>query len=391
MLSWLACQFAPKIRDLSEAPTPPLPEPSRCDELADRAREAAAALTAAPFTPRTDLDAYAVIFALGCRDIVTSEADQHPDTAGRTPTWAPFPEFEEVQVPGADGVVLHGRHNPGAPGAPTLILLHGLFDSHVRRYVVEYGVSLARMGFHVVALDMRDHGRLRGHGPPPSLGIHEGRDVLAAAQALSDKQGVSVGVLGFSYGGHCAVRAAHEATLAGRTDALRGGVMSLGAPLQMQEAICALDDHSRLPRPRGLRQRLVFRGLMSTLDRHRSLRTSEKGRLDHPVEDFESYIREIILPAYRDQPNLVGAFLGAARCTQPSVLGKVAVPVALIHAADDFLVPVSHLREAAREAKANPWVVTRELPAGGHSGYGVVDPEGTLGMLAAWFGTLRDG
>jgi pimeloyl-ACP methyl ester carboxylesterase len=187
------------------------------------------------------------------------------------------------------------------------------------------------------------------------------------------------------------VRAAHEATLAGRTDALRGGVLALGAPLHIQEAICALDDHTRLPRPHGLRQRFITRGIMTTIERHRSQRAHEKGRLEHPVDNFEGYIREVILPAYPEMPNLVGAMLGAARCTQPAVLGKVAVPVAIVHAADDFLVPVSHLREAAREARNNPWVVTRELPAGGHVGFGVVDPQGTLGMLAAWFGTLRDG
>jgi alpha-beta hydrolase superfamily lysophospholipase len=391
MLTWLACQFAPRIRDLHETAPPPLPEPSRHNALAERMREAAAALAAVPFTPRTALDAHRILFALGCRDLVTSEADQHPDTAGRTPNWAPFPEFQEVEVPGADGVRLRGRHNPGAPGAPTLILVHGLFDSHVRRYVVEYGVSLARMGFHVVALDLRDHGRLRGQGPPPSLGIHEGRDLLAAAQALSDKEGVSVGILGFSYGGHCAVRAAHEATLAGRPDALRGGVLALSAPLHIQEAVCALDDHTRLPPAHGFVQRFMRRGLLGTIERHLTQRIHEKGRLSHPVYDFESYIREIVLPAYPELPNLVGALLGAARCTQPMVLSKLAVPVAIVHATDDFLVPVQHLRDAAREAAGNAWVVTRELPAGSHVGFGVVDPQGTLGLLAAWFGTLRDG
>jgi predicted alpha/beta-fold hydrolase len=391
MLTWLACQFAPKIRDLSEAPTPQLPEPSRHDALAERMREAAAALAAAPFRPRAGLDAHRVLMAMSCRDLVTSEADQHPDTAGRTPNYAAFPEFEEVEIPGADGVTLHGRHNPGAPGTPHVIVLHGLFDSHVSRYVVEYSVSLARMGFHVVALDLRDHGRLRGHGPPPSLGIHEGRDILAAAQALGGKSGVSVGVLGISYGGHCAVRAAHEATLAGQADALRGGVLALSAPLHIQEAICAMDDRSRLPAAHGLVSKIIARELFGVLQRHLQIRIREKGRLEHPVEDFESYIREIVLPAYPDAPNMAGALLGVARCTQSSVMAKLAVPVAIVHAQDDFLVPPLHLREAAREAAGNPWVATRELPAGGHAGFGVVDPQGTLGLLAAWFGTLRDG
>ena len=98
-----------------------------------------------------------------------------------------------------------------------------------------------------------------------------------------------------------------------------------------------------------------------------------------------------MLPACPDAPNLVGAFLGGLRCTQPSVLGRIAVPVALVHASDDMLVPVAHLRSARKAAEANPHVATRELPAGGHAAFGVMDPAGTLGLLAAWFGTLRAG
>jgi len=391
MLTWLACQLAPKVADLQQAMAPPLPEPSRHDALAERAREAGERLAAAPFRPRTDVDAWGAFMAMACRDLVTAEADQHPDTAGRTPNYAPYPEFQEVEIPGSGGVTLHGRHAPAAPGAPVIIVLHGLFDSHVSLYVVEYAVSLAALGFHVVALDLRDHGRLRGRGPPSSLGIHEGRDVFAAACALADKTGVSVGILGLSFGGQCAVRAAHEATLAGRPEVLRGGVLTLSAPLNVHEAVLALDDHDRLPRARRLRARLIERGAYKVFDRHLKLRIREKGALSHPVDDFEDYLREIVLPAYPELPNLVGSLLGVARSTQPSVLGKVALPVAIVHATDDFVVPVKHLRDAQAAAAGNPWVTTRELPAGGHVGFAALDPVGTLGMLGAWFGTLRDG
>jgi predicted alpha/beta-fold hydrolase len=388
MLSWLACQLAPKIGDLAATPVPALPEPGRAEAPSDRAREAAAALAAVPFRPRTDIDAHGALMALACRDLVTAEADQHPDTAGRTPNWAPYPEFQEVEIPGSGGVTLTGRHSVGPPGQPVVIVVHGLFDSHVSRYVIEHAVSLAHMGFHVVALDMRDHGRLRGKKPPGSLGVHEGKDLFAAASALGDKEGVPVGILGLSFGGQCAVRAALEATLAGRPEVLRGGVMTLSAPLQIQEAICALDDRTRLPPPQGLRRKLITRELYAVLQRHLRLRLGEQ-KLAHPAADYEGYIREIVLPAYPDLPNLVGAVLGAARCTQPSVLGAIKVPVAIVHAADDFLVPPLHLREAKRAAGDNPFVTTRELPAGGHVSFAIADPVGTMGMLAAWFGTLR--
>ncbi len=391
MLDWLGCLLAPKVADLTEAALPALPDPSRHDALVDRARQALDALHAVPFAPVVSHDAHALLMAMGCRDLISREADQHPDTAGRTPNWASCPAFEEVSIPASGDVVLHGRHSVGAPGRPILIVAHGLYDSHCSRYVVEYSEVLHRLGFHVFALDLRDHGRLRGRPPPTSLGLHEGRDLFAVARTLAEREGLSVGILGLSYGGHCAVRAAYEASLAGRAELLRGGVLSISAPLNVHEAVLALDDHSRLPAPRGWRQRLVMRHIHATFRRHMRLRIDEHGPFDHPVDDYESYIRDIVIPACPDAPPLVGAFLGALRCTQPSVLGKVAVPTALLHSTDDLLVPVKHLAEARAAAGDNPFVGARELPAGGHLGLGISDPRGTLALLAAFFGPLRDG
>src|SRR5262249_36584316 len=158
--------------------------------------------------------------------------------------------------------------------------------------------------------------------PPPSLGLYEGRDLFAAASRLHSAEGVSVGILGLSYGGQCAVRAAHEATVAGKADVLRGGVLTISAPLNIPAARLALDDHSRLPKARTLLTRLVMRELYKVFDRHLKIRIRERGQMKNPCEDYEGYIREVVLPAYPRDPALVGSFLGVARCTQESVLGK---------------------------------------------------------------------
>ena len=81
MLAWLACQLAPKIPDLTEARAPDLPEPSRHVSLEDRAREAFAALEAEPYSPELTLSPHKVLMGMGCRDLITREADQNPDTA----------------------------------------------------------------------------------------------------------------------------------------------------------------------------------------------------------------------------------------------------------------------------------------------------------------------
>jgi predicted alpha/beta-fold hydrolase len=391
MLDWLACLFAPKIRDLHEAPPVALPEPRPEPEMLERVRVTFAELAELPFHPRAGLSAHDALMAMGCRDLVTREADQHPDTAGRTDNYAALPAFQEVAIPGSDGVSLTGRRSTGAPGAPVVIVVHGLYDSHTSRYVVEFSEVLRRWGFHVVALDMRDHGRLRGRPPVSSLGVAEGRDLFAAARALSAAEGVSVGILGISFGGQCAVRAAHEATQAGTPEVLRGGVLALSAPLDVPEAVAALDDPTRLPRPRGLKAWLIDRELRSVFVRHLRLRIAEHGPFESPCRDYRDYIREVLLPAEAHPPPSLEAWLEQASCARTEVLGAVAVPVGIVHAVDDMLVPVHHLRAAREAAAGNPFVATFELPAGGHAGFAVLDPAGTMSLLATFFGRLRDG
>ncbi len=391
MLSWLACCIAPRLAHLEEIEAPPLAEPAFAPDLAQRGVEALAAAAAVPFEPAARHSPGRLLLGMGCVDIVTREADQHPDTAGRTPNYAAYPPFQEVEVPGADGSMLTGHHSVGAPGAPIVFVIHGLNDSHVTHYVVDYAEVLRRWGFHVFSLDLRDHGRLRGRSGPMSMGIHEGRDLFAAAQAVSHDEGVSVGMLGISYGGQCAVRAAHEATLAGEADVLRGGVITMCAPLDIHEAVLSLDDNTRLPRPDRLGDRLVMRGILSMFRRSLRLRSIERLPGKQPCSDYEDFIRRVVLPAYPEQPGLVGAYLGGARSTHAKVLAELAVPTLILHAEDDPLVPVAHALKAREAAGDNPLVTVRSVPRGGHVALAHEDPAGTLGILSAFFGRLRDG
>ncbi len=296
MLSWLACQLAPPIPDLRDAVPPELPDPSPHDELRERAREVLAELATVPFGDRADANPYKVLLAMACRELVTREADQHPDTAGRTPNYAGMP-FEPLEIPAGDGVRLTGHHSIGAPGCPVLVVVHGLFDSHTSVYVVELAETIRRWGFHVVTLDLRDHGRLRGRPPQASLGRAEGADLFAAARTLSRAEGVSVGILGLSYGGHCAVRAAYEASVAGEAQVLRGGVMAVGAPLDIHEAVLAFDDRSRLPEPPTFWDRRIANGTFRQMVRHLRLRSAEKGHTPAAGSEYESFIRDVVIPA----------------------------------------------------------------------------------------------
>jgi predicted alpha/beta-fold hydrolase len=390
MLDWLACQLlAPRLVDLTQVPTPPLPEPWVDNDLLTRARRTHEELDALEWQARGPINPYKLLMGMGCRDLTTREADQQPDTAGRAPNYAPYPAFQPLEIPLDGGPVLTGHHSTGAPGAPVVMVIHGLFDSHVTGYVVEYAEVLRRMGFHVVALDLRDHGRQLGRGLPPSLGIEEGRDLFAAARTLSHAEGVSVGIVGMSYGAHCAVRAAHEATLAGEPEVLRGGVLALCGPLDIHEAILGFDDHGRLPGADAFMDRMIFSELMKVLDRFLRLRT--RGVALPRADAYRVYVEQVLLPAYPEMPGEFDAFLDEARSSQPAVMGKLAVPTAIVHPVDDPLVPVTHARRAREAAGDNPYVHVRELTFGGHIGLAGVDGAATQQLLATWFGRLRDG
>ncbi len=390
MLDWLACSLlAPRLTDLADVPTPELPEPWPDDDVGERARRTWAELDALTFEATGPTNPFKLLLGMGCRDLVTREADQQPDTAGRAPAWEKHPAFQPVTIPVDDGPALTGHRSTGAPGAPVVIVVHGLFDSHCASYVVEQAESLRRMGFHVVALDLRDHGQLLGGPHVPSLGMVEGRDLFRAARTLARAEGVSVGLFGMSYGAHCVVRAAHEATVAGEPEVLRGGVLAMCGPLDVHEAINALDDPSRLPRPESFMDRMIFAELLKVMDRH--LRLRSRGHKLGKGTAYESYVRQVILPAFPKEPSLVGAYLGKARSAQASVMGALQVPVAVVHPVDDPLVPVVHARRAKQAAGDNPFVHVRELPFGGHVGLAAADGVGMLRLLATVFGRLRDG
>lgn len=391
MLDWFLYRLGPKLPDLTTLEVGGLPDPHPADDRLERAKAALDAFEHGSFEPQGDDSPFRLLTGMGLRNLLTSEADMNPDTAGRTPTYAGYGDFQPVEIKVDDELSLTGMRSTGAPGAPVILVVHGLFDSHTSSYVVEHAEILRRWGFHVIALDMRDHGRLRGRSTT-SLGLFEGKDLFAAARTLAHAEGVSVGILGLSYGGHCAVRAAHEASIAGEPEVLRGGVFSVSAPLNIHEAVAALDDpDSRLPRGKGFKDRMVVNTLHRSFRRHLRFKVRELGKLDYPIGDFESYIRAAVLPKYPNEPGLVGAFLGKARSTQAELLGAIEVPTAILHSVDDPVVLGIHMLQARKEAGENPWIRTRMLPRGGHVGMAYLDPRGVFGMLSSFFGQLRDG
>ncbi len=115
--------------------------------------------------------------------------------------------FEEVTIPAAQDGHLYAWWIPGAPDAPTLILVHG-WARNVGR-MMPYIRALHPLGYNLLASDARNHGRSSGLKHPTVATFAE--DVLAAVDFVLNSQrtrSTGLGVVGLSVGGGAAIDAA---------------------------------------------------------------------------------------------------------------------------------------------------------------------------------------
>ena len=125
--------------------------------------------------------------------------------------------FQDVTVPGADGVELSGWWVPSRNRAAVVIIAMG------RTSPGPHARMLAGHGYGVLVIDPRGWGR--SHGDPNAFGWAGSKDVRGAVDWVAARPGVDpgrVGGLGLSVGGEMMIQAAAE------TDAL-AAVVSEGA------------------------------------------------------------------------------------------------------------------------------------------------------------------
>jgi len=113
---------------------------------------------------------------------------------------------EPVSFPTEDGGVVHGELH--GSGSSALVLAHGA--RFTKESWAEQIPSFTGAGFQVLAIDFR--GRGQSHGAPGSGRSKDAHlDVLAAVRGLRARGASSVSVIGASFGGSAAARAAVEA------------------------------------------------------------------------------------------------------------------------------------------------------------------------------------
>jgi predicted alpha/beta-fold hydrolase len=131
------------------------------------------------------------------------------------PTW---PGFSTVWIPVGDAVQLHGRialardADGNLRQADCIVLIPGFLGDNAVMRTRDLAAGLNRNGFHVLALELRGHGRNEHYFPDThyTFGVLETQDLIRVSEWLQDEYSCvrDTGLVGFCWGGNHAMLAA---------------------------------------------------------------------------------------------------------------------------------------------------------------------------------------
>jgi len=268
-------------------------------------------------------------------------------------------------------VRLAGRLHRGGDGRRAVLLIHGLGASAESAYLPPVAAALAAEGWTVLRLHLRGADR-RGDGLHHAGFIDDLPRVLAAPPFAD---ATTIAVVGFSLGGHLALRFAAESR-----EPRLAAVAAVCAPLDLDAGAAALD----APR------RALYRRYLLTSIQEVYAAVAARHAVPTPVE------RAARAASIREWDGLVVApwfgFASAedyyARASVAPRLAEIRSPAWIVASEGDPLVPAATLRPALREVSATTEVTW--TPRGGHVGFparldlGRGGRPGLPGQLAAW-------
>lgn len=273
------------------------------------------------------------------------------------PSDSPFVSSERLPTPDDDFLDLEWTAEP-SPGAPIVLVMHGLEGSAQRRYMRNVCRELVRAGVWAVAMNFRG---CSGEPNRKPHYYHSGKtdDPGFVLRTLRDRHpDRRFGALGFSLGGNVLLKLLGERPDGGR--GLVDAAVVVSVPYDLA-AGCALLERTRMGRfyasyfLRSLQSKLhlkdrVLRELLN-LDAALAARTIREfdDRVTAPLHGFESAAH------YYEVSSSVAYLEG------------VAVPTLLLHAADDPFLPEERIPH--RESKANAHIHLALQPLGGHVGF----------------------
>jgi len=122
---------------------------------------------------------YFVFLPVALSFLITNSHFRFPERGPKDPEALGL-KIQDVEFQTDDGISLSGWWNPGDPGKPVIIFVHGLNRSRLEH--LERAAEANKRGYGVLLFDLRNHGK--SGNAYTTLGIRESHDVCAARQFL---------------------------------------------------------------------------------------------------------------------------------------------------------------------------------------------------------------
>ncbi len=279
--------------------------------------------------------------------------------------------------PEAGKVTLSGQLARPTNARDLVVLVHGLGGSSESGYMLSCARSADSLGLASLRLN------LRGADGEPGDFYHGGltADLHAAISDLSDLGFARIFVLGFSLGGHVALRFATEVT--------EPKVVALAAvcsPLDLAAGVAAIDHPLMTPY-----RAYVLRRLKANYER--TARFDEgltPPKSLRPIRTIRQWDSAIVVPRF----GFADADDYYAKASVGPRLDRLRRPALLLAAEGDPMIPPAAIRPALAAAKAtnaaDRFLTVRWLERGGHLGFpkrldlGLAGPPGMESQALTW-------
>jgi predicted alpha/beta-fold hydrolase len=269
----------------------------------------------------------------------------------------PAPEERLVEVAPGIKVLCHCHWQADRTKPLTIIIVHGLEGSSESQYVRGITEKGLAAGMNVVRYNQRNCGGTEALAP---VLYHSGLsdDVAAVARDLIQRDGISrLALAGFSMGGNLVLKLAGEWGSQGPSQFR--AIAACCPALDLAASADALHEpRNRIYelyflfnlRRRMMRKANLFPGHFD-VDRMRGMRS---------LRDFDHQITAYYC-------GFSGADDYYARASASNVVGKIAVPTLIVHAANDPFIRI--LPETRRKIVSNPHIKFVEVEDGGHCAF----------------------
>lgn len=293
----------------------------------------------------------------------------------RPPSAPPHEPFRlAIEDPTVGPIGLSGELHAPSGARHLVVALHGLGGSAESSYMRQFATAAVATGHACLRLNHRGAEREAQDYYHAGLTV-DLESVLAATELARFER---IAVVGFSLGGHVALRYAAERP--GATEPRLAGVAAVCAPLDLDRGATALDAPSS-----WLYRRYILPGLQQHIDaveRWRPVPADRQRRAR--VRGIREWDDLVVAPRW----GFASAADYYARASVAPILDRIALPAWIIESENDPMVPVWTLESALE--RVSPTTEVTWTPRGGHVGMprdldlGQPGAKGLFAQLLAW-------